>query len=104
MIEVSELPNDDVPLTEAERKIADELILSLNVIDEEPTRMVKLTDTSIEVLQHGLFLVREVLQHRQNWLLDNETEPEYGRGVLDSLRNVRMLYAHLESAKEQLPI
>lgn len=96
--------HDDVPLTEDERNRAIDLLLSLNVVEREPTRMVKLTDTDIEVLQHGLFLLRHVLQARHEWLLDNEADSEYGREILDSLRNVRLLYGWLENAKDQLPI
>lgn len=98
------LPEDDVPLTEKERSIADELIKSISLIDTEPTRMVPLKDTSIEMLQHGLLLVREVLSHRLAWLEDHEEDKQYHRDVLDSLRNVRMLYSHLEDSKDQLPI
>lgn len=105
------LPNDDeVPLTEQERKDAKRLLRSLQVLDEEPTRVVRLNDTSIEVLQHGLMLVRSVLDHRLRYCenphsnVANYIYPEDIQGREDSLRNVRQLYAWLENAKGQEPI
>ena len=100
---------DDVPLTEEERSNAERLLRSLQLIDESPTRMVNLTDTDIEILQHGVLLLKSVMDHRIDWLernmeRDDSIRDEDIRERLDSIRNLRQLYAHLENAKDQLPI
>ena len=98
---------DDVPLTEDERNLADRLIKDSYSVTDEPTRMVKLTDTSIEMLQHGLILVKTVLDVRKDYLV-NKGGGEYTSQRLteveDSMRNTRQLYAWLENSKDQLPI
>ena len=103
--------NDDVALTEKERNDAERLLNLLQVLDEEPIRMVGLTDTSIEVLQHGLMLIKSVMDHRIDFLQRAQQGNEYA-GEKDNditerqsnIRVVRQLYAHLEHAKDQLPI
>lgn len=102
--------SDDTPLTEAERSIADNLLKTLHRIDESPTRMVGLNDTDIEVLQHGLLLLKTVQSNRIDYLQrriesgDENVRDEDIRDRLDTIRNLRQMYAHLEDAKDQLPI
>jgi hypothetical protein len=101
--------SDDTPLTEAERSSADNLLKTLQLMDESPTRMVNLTDTDIEVLQHGILLLKSVQDHRIDWMRrnierDDSIRDEDIRERLDTIRNLRQMYAHLEDAKDQLPI
>jgi hypothetical protein len=94
---------DDVPLTEEERLNAERLLRSTMLVDSEPTRVVRLTDTDIEVLQHGLLLLKSVQDHRIMYLDENdERESILERNL--TLRNIRQLYAWLENAKDQEPI
>lgn len=101
--------SDDVPLTEVERSFADQLLKTLQLIDESPTRMVKLTDTDIELLQHGVLLLKSVQDHRIDWMQrnierDDTIRDEDIRERIDTIRALRQMYAHLEDAKDQMPI
>lgn len=95
--------HDDVPLSENERNRAIDLLLSLNVIEEEPTVVItKLRRTDIELLQSGLFLMDSLLHYRHEKAVKNDEDPQIGREILDSLSNVRKLREYLESQKENI--
>lgn len=95
--------HDDVALTEDERNRAIDLLLSLNVIDNEPTLVItNIRRTDVETLQTGLFLLDSLLKWRHERMIKNNDEPEVTREILDQMSNVRHLYDHLESNKENI--
>jgi hypothetical protein len=101
---------DDIPLTEQERNNSETLLRSLQRIDESPTRMVNMSDTDIEILQHGLLLLMSVMDHRIDFVenhMSNSNVIVRDEDITErqlNIRNFRQLYAHLEHAKNQLPI
>jgi hypothetical protein len=91
--------HDDVPLTEQERNKAIDLLLSLNAIDEESTKVVLLKNTDIEQLQIGQWLLYWVLKQRHTTLTRKNADAQITREVLDQMGNARRMYDYLEQRK-----
>ena len=97
---------DDIPLSEAERNLAERLLSETQLLDTEPTRVVRLSDTDIEMLQHGLILLKSVQDHRLMYLENGDDDESIEDRLERNLtaRNTLRLYEWLEAAKGQEPI